>query len=60
MMGEITRIGKPISKLIAELEQIKSEHGDVFCYHDRFGVLVDACLELAFTREPKNKSLPWR
>ena len=54
-MGQITRVGKPISKLIAELEQIKNEHGDIFCYHDRFHELVDASVELAFVREPKDK-----
>ena len=54
-MGQITTTGKRISQIILELENIKKECGDLFCYTDRFGGLVDANFELAFSREPKNK-----
>ena len=54
-MGQITRMGKRISQLIIELENIKKGYGDLFCYSDRFGSLIDASFDLSFVREPKNK-----
>ena len=46
---------KTISQLIKDLENIKDRHGDLPCYHDRWGGLEDASIQLAYTRLPQNK-----